>query len=45
MLTYFDNSERTVDFSAVTKLKIISRTVNVESMKEYAVGYVSKADF
>ncbi len=45
IFTYFDNSERTIDFSAVTKLKIIARTVNVESMKEYAVGYVSKADF
>lgn len=45
MLTYFDNSERTVDFSAITKLKVIGKIRNVDQIKEYAVGYLSKADF
>jgi hypothetical protein len=45
MTAYFDNSERTIDFSAVTKLKVVARMANVEKVKEYAVGYVSKADF
>lgn len=49
ILNYFDNSERTVDFSAITKLKIVAPKPNVENVKEvvkeYAVGYLSKADF
>lgn len=45
MLTYFDNSERTFDFSAITKLKVIGKIRNVDQMKEYAIGYLSKADF
>jgi MFS family permease len=43
--TYFDNSERTIDFAAVTKLKVIVEKANIEKVKEYAVSYVSKADF
>ncbi len=45
MLTYFDNSERTVDFSAITKLKVIGKIRTVDQIKEYAVGYLNKADF
>jgi MFS family permease len=45
MMSYFDNSERTIDFSAISKLKIIAKIRNVESAKAYAIGYLSKADF
>lgn len=45
MMTYFDNSERTLDFSAITKLKVVAKIRNVEQAKEYAIGYLSKADF
>lgn len=45
MMSYFDNSERSIDFSSITKLKIIARKPNAEAIKEYAVGYLSKADF
>lgn len=45
ILNYFDNSERTIDFSAITKLKIVARKPNADALKEYAVGYLSKADF
>ncbi len=37
MMTYFDNSERTLDFSAITKLKVVAKIRNVEQAKEYAI--------
>ena len=37
MMTYFDNFERTLDFSAITKLKVVAKIRNVEQAKEYAI--------
>ena len=43
--TFFDNSERNIDFASIIKLKVIAQVMNLEKVKEYTVGYVTKADF
>lgn len=45
IITFFDNSARTIDLATITKLKIIAKKPTPERLKEYAVGYLSKADF
>ncbi len=45
IFTYFDSSEKTVSLADITKLKVIAKRPNLETLKEYAIGYVAKADF
>ena len=47
ILKYFDNSNDTIniDLNAIKNLKLISPRETAESLKEYAVAQVKKADF
>ena len=47
ILTYFDNSKSSLNFrmSDIKKLKIISPRETIESVKQYTVSQVQKADF
>ncbi len=45
IFTFFDSSERTLSLKDITNLKVIAKRPNIESLKEYAVGYIAKTDF
>ena len=42
---YFDNENRVVDFSWISKLKVIAKKENMEKMKEYVTTQIKKTDF
>ncbi|MDD4530778.1 MAG: MFS transporter [Candidatus Gracilibacteria bacterium] len=42
---YFDNNNISVDFSGISKLKVITKKENVEKMKEYVTAQIKKTDF
>lgn len=42
---YFDNAFSSVDFSQISKLKIITQKEGIEKMKEYVSAQVKKTDF
>ncbi len=45
IFSYFDSSEKTISISDISKFKVIAQRPNLNSLKEYAIGYVKKADF
>ena len=45
IFAYFDSGSRTIQFSDIQKLKVIAKRENLEKLKEYAIGYITKADF
>ena len=42
---YFDSTESTISLKDITKFKIIAKKPSLDSIKEYAIGYVAKTDF
>jgi hypothetical protein len=45
IFSYFDSSEKTISISDISKFKVIAQRPNLNSLKEYAIGYVKKTDF
>lgn len=45
IFNYFDSSEKTISIADISKFKVIVKRTNVNSLKEYAIGYVAKTDF
>lgn len=45
IFSFFDSSDKTISLADITKLKVIARRPSIDSLKEYAIGYVAKADF
>jgi len=45
IFSFFDSSDKTISLADITKLKVIAQRPNIDSIKEYAIGYVAKTDF